>query len=487
MAVPIHRLLPPADAQAAIDFPAVRAALGVPTEYPADAVAEARRVAAHPPVPDLDRTDLPLVTIDPPGSMDLDQAMHLEKTGTGYRVHYAIADVASFVEPGAALDAETHRRGQTLYSPDLATPLHPTELSEGAASLLPDEKRSAVLWTIDLDASGAPVLVDLRRALVRSVARFDYAAVQADADSGRLHPSITALPEIGRLREQASRARHAITLNMPDAEVSKSDDGHWTLALRAIRPVEDYNAEISLLTGMCAAKIMLDGRIGLLRTLPPPNQGQISDLRRSAAALGIPWPQGAAPGDVVASVDAGTPKGAAFLEDAVHLLRGAGYTPFDGAAPAQRQHAGVGAPYAHVTAPLRRLADRFATEVCLALRQRRPVPEWARNGLAQLPDIMSATDRQAADLERACMWAVTEFMLAGRVGELFSGTVVQLDRDRSRAVILLEDPPVRARCASTGLSEGSEIKVRLVATEAAGRTVVVEPVIGHGAADPAGT
>src|SRR5215210_222897 len=57
------------------------------------------------------RVDLPFVTIDPPGSMDLDQALHIERRGDGHRVSYAIADVSSFVSPGGALDADTHARG----------------------------------------------------------------------------------------------------------------------------------------------------------------------------------------------------------------------------------------------------------------------------------------------------------------------------------------------------------------------------------------
>ena len=120
-------------------------------------LAEAERRAAEPPLPELDATDVPLVTLDPPGSRDLDQAVHLAARGDGYRVSYAIADVGAFVRPGSAIDAEARRRGQTLYSPDRRTPLHPPVLSEGAASLLPDELGPAVLWTIDLDADGEPV------------------------------------------------------------------------------------------------------------------------------------------------------------------------------------------------------------------------------------------------------------------------------------------------------------------------------------------
>ena len=209
--------------------------------------------------------------------------------------------------------------------------------------------------------------------------------MQADAVDGRLHPSVAVLSEVGELRRRAARARHAIALALPDAQVCRAADGHWTLELRAVSQLEDANAEISLLTGMCAAEMMVASRVGLLRTLPPPSGRDVTELRRSAAALGVAWPAGATAGDVVSGVDGATPRGAAFLEDAVRLLRGAGYAAFDGSVPDQPGHAGLGAHYAHVTAPLRRLADRYATEVCLALHQGHPIPDWARAGLGDLP------------------------------------------------------------------------------------------------------
>ncbi len=481
--------------QTPIDFAAIRDSLDIPRGYPAEALADAksaatvvaRSTARLPPAPDASRpTDhresrvddraIPLVTIDPLGSTDLDQAVHLERTGDGFRVHYAIADVAAFVAPGQALDAETRRRGMTLYSPDTRTPLHPTVLSEDAASLLPEQDRPAVLWTIDLDGAGEPVGVDLHRSLVRSRAQLDYAGVQADADGGRLHPSIALLPEIGKLRAEAARRRHAINLDLPDSEVVPDGDGHWTLERRAILPVEKYNAEISLLTGMCAARIMLGGAVGILRTLPPPTRGQVAALRRATAVLGIPWPNDEPPGDVVSALDSSKPREAAFLEDAVRLLRGAGYTPFDGTLPEETGHGGVGAPYAHVTAPLRRLVDRFGTEVCLALHAGRPVPDWVRAALPELPAAMTAADRVSDALERACADAVSEFLLAGRVGEQFGGIVVQIDADRHRATVLLDDPPVRARCGPDHLVEGSRVTVRLTAVNADEHRIDVEPV-----------
>ena len=79
------------------------------------------------------------MTLDPLESRDLDQAFHIEPAGDGgFILRYAIADVPGFVAPGGALDAEARRRGQTLYLPDGSVPLHPRELSEDRASLLPD-------------------------------------------------------------------------------------------------------------------------------------------------------------------------------------------------------------------------------------------------------------------------------------------------------------------------------------------------------------
>src|SRR3954454_19491516 len=155
---------------------ALRSELSVPGEFPADALAEAARVAASPPqsVDVVDATDIPLVTLDPLGSRDLDQAFFLERAGDGFKFTYAIADVATFVAAGGAVDREARLRGETLYLPDGRVPMHPPVLSEGAASLLPDQVRPAVLWQFELDAEGKPTSTDVRRALVRSRAQLDY-------------------------------------------------------------------------------------------------------------------------------------------------------------------------------------------------------------------------------------------------------------------------------------------------------------------------
>ncbi len=458
-----------------IDFSSLRRELKLPEQFPPAAQDEADLIAASGPArPASDRTDIEFVTIDPPGSMDLDQAMCLRRRpGGGYRVYYAIADVSSFVTPGGALFGATWSRGQTVYLPDGKVPLHPKILSEGAASLLPGQDRSAAVWTIDLDAGGATIETRVERALVRSRAQLDYPAVQSDVVAGRLADPIALLPEIGALLIERGLARGAISLPIPSQEVVKVDGG-WELVLAAAARVEEFNAQISLLTGMAAAQIMMAGRIGLLRTMPAPEPRAIAKLRIAARGLGVDWPDGAAPGRVIAAVDGNDPRGAAFLDHAAELMRGAGYTAFDGEPPALTEHGGVGAPYAHVTAPLRRLADRFATEVALALFDGREVPDWTRQALPELPRVMSATDRIASAAERGAVDLAEAVLLAGRLGEKFDAAVLDLDDkpNATRGTIAIDHPAIRARCEGEGMVLGERITVRLAAADPTERKVL---------------
>ncbi|MDT4922938.1 MAG: hypothetical protein QOG01_651 [Pseudonocardiales bacterium] len=459
-------------AGAPLDFAALRTELEVPGDFASAVLDEARRAAAQVQLPGEDVTDIPFVTIDPRGSRDLDQALHIARDGHGFLVSYAIADVAAFVTPGTALDAETNLRGETLYFPDARVPLHPPLLSEGAASLLPGQVRPAVLWRIALGADGTVRSADVRRARVRSTAQLDYEGVQAALDAGRLPDPITAIEDVGQARLALARSRHAINLDLPEQTVEPDGNGGWSLQLRRELAVERYNAEISLLTGMCAASIMLDGGIGILRTVPPPDKGAVASLRRAATALGIGWPHGAHAGDVMARVDRANPRHVAFIEHAVTLLRGAAYTPFDGTAPSQPLHGGIGAPYAHVTAPLRRLVDRYASEICVALCAGSAVPEWVRAAMPHLPATMQRADHVAHEVDRAVVDATEAWLLRDRVDEIFSAVVI--DADERGGTVVLNEPAVRARCGGADLPVGERIQARLITADVETREVRFE-------------
>jgi VacB/RNase II family 3'-5' exoribonuclease len=466
--VPTPRLDLPHDLVPRLDD--LRTELEAPTAFPEDVLAEAAASAAAPRLPDLDRTDLPMVTIDPPGSMDLDQAVCFARDGSGFTVSYAIADVAAFVTPAGPLDREVWRRGVTLYAPDTRIPLHPPVLGEDAASLLPDQVRPAVLWTLSLDATGELTGTEVRRALVRSRERLHYAGAQAALDDGSAGEQLQLLREVGTLRQARARERGAVDLPTPEQEVSLDAEGRPALSFRAPLPAEGWNAQISLLTGTAAARLMLAGGVGLLRTLPPAEPEAVQSLQRSAAALGVAWPAEASYGEVVSGLDPTRPEAAALLVLATRLLRGAGYTAFDGQAPEQPLHSAVAMPYAHATAPLRRLADRYVSEVCLALCAGEPVPGWAREALPLLPEAMAGATRRANALDRASVDLAEAVVLAPRVGETFSAMVV--DTTESGGTVQLSEPAVRARCDGADLPLGERLTVRLVTADPVRREVV---------------
>ncbi|WP_307856082.1 RNB domain-containing ribonuclease [Nocardioides faecalis] len=469
------------------DSPALTAGLAciateleLPGDFPAEVLAAAEQAAATVVLPELDRTDLPLVTIDPPGAMDLDQALHIARTeapgggvaGGGYVVHYAIADVAAFVEPGGPIDVEAHRRGETLYGVGDRIPLHPPTLSEGAASLLPGQVRPALLWTHELDAGGALARTRVERARVRSTARWSYAEAQAALDDGTADEVLRLLREVGTLRHDAERARGGVSLPLPEQEVEESGDG-LRLTFRESLPVEEWNAQVSLLTGIAAASLMVRGRIGLLRTLPPAEAADVQRLRRVARGLGIAWPAEQDYAAFVASLDPAQPAHQAMVVACTRLLRGSGYAAFDGELPAQTRHSAIAEEYAHVTAPLRRLGDRYAGEVCLALCAGEPVPAWVRAALPELPKTLQSSARRAGAYERAVLDLVEAAVLAGRVGEHFAGVVTSVrDNDPTAGVVVLSELGVEAPVtADRPLPLGDDVTVTLAEVDLAARRV----------------
>lgn len=451
-------------------FRAIREEHGVAMGTDPAALAEARdAAAAWDRAGRRDLTGLDFVTLDPPGSTDLDQAMHLSRRGPGYRVRYAIADVAAFVRPGGAIDHAARRRATTVYCPDTRVPLHPTVLSEGAASLLPGGERPAVVWTIDLDADGEVESSAVERAVVRSRAQLDYPSEQARLVAGTdPEDPLTLLAEIGTRRRRLEAARGGVSLGRPEQDVIPTDDG-WTLVLAAPLPVEELNAQLSLLTGMVAAELMLQAGVGVLRTMPAATGQDLARLRRQAAALGVPWPAGLGYADLLGRVDRDDPAVAAFLVAATRLFRGAAWTAFHGEPPADRVHGAIGAPYAHVTAPLRRLVDRYGTEAALAAAEGRPVPGWVTEALAWVGERMAAGAALAASADRACTDLVEATLLEHRVGETFDG--IALDE----RTVQLADPAVVARL-DRPTDDGHRVRVRLVAADPERRAVTFTPL-----------
>ena len=448
-------------------FAQLREEMGVPAAFPDDVVAEAE-AAVRAPVDPAGREDLralPFVTIDPPSSRDLDQAMCIAQDGDGFLLRYAIADVGAFVRPGGAMDREAWRRGTTIYSPDGRSPLYPPALSEGGASLLPDGDRPAVVFEIPVAADGTPGGHRVFRAMVRSRAKLAYG-------DGAQVPHLEAL---GTALAVAAERRGAVEIDLPGQQVVPADTPEgFALALETRRPDEDWNAQVSLCANVAGAHLMLAAGTGLFRVLGPPDPARVAGLQAAAVALGLVPPDAA---DGLRAVAAG-----AGPEQAVHELRrsarqavptGAGYRawPSDGDPP---WHSAVAAPYAHATAPLRRLADRYVLDLLVELSAGRPVPPGTAETMARLPEVMGRAEALADRLENACIDLVEATLLRARVGERFAAVVWGVNERGAR--IQLREPPVRATLpGAQGTPPGSELQVVLAEADPARRVVAFRP------------
>lgn len=462
---------------APLNFRAIAEEFDVPTQFLPQVREEARRAVDRFADTRRDARDIPLVTIDPVGSMDLDQAVHIERGagGEGYVVHYAIADVGALVRPGGLVEAESLRRGQTIYLPDEPARLHPPELSEDVGSLLPERDRPAVLWTIALDSRGEVDRFHVERALVRSRARLDYEGVHQDLVAGRVHSSIALLADVGRLRQSSSLRREAISLRVPSQRVVPASDGTYTLEIEPRYEVMDYNSEISLLAGQCAGQLSASNNVGFLRTLPAASPEATEKFLTEAAALGYEVSAQGIP-EFLLAVDADSPHGMAIMREAQSLLRGADYVWLEeGKSPGMPEvHAGIGGYYSHVTAPLRRLVDRFSTEVCLALAAGTEIPEWVRENAQQVAATMRQSSQLASKVDRACLDLAEATVLQPWVGYNFEATILstsgaRLDSPaRSRAVVL--DPPVFADVVGAP-ALGSRTSVSLARADVGAREV----------------
>ena len=460
------RTLADPDARLADGLASLRTEFQIPSGFPPEVLAAAAEAARRSPSEHRDRTPEHFVTLDPATATDLDQAFAIQAAGEDVLLHYAIADVAWFVRDGDAIDTEAWARGETLYLPDGKAGLYPPVLAEGAASLLPDGPRPAVVFTTRVARDGSVSLDGAERAVIQSRAKLAYDRV-TDAD---LPPSFAELSR--RIREAEAR-RGAARVDPPDQQVSAGPDGRLTLGFRPLLESEKHNAALSLASNMAVADLLQAHGTGLFRVMEGPDDGAVLRLRQAATGLGLAWDDAVSLGDFERTLDPAEPAQAAFMLAIRRAGRGASYAPYaPGVTP---WHAAMAAIYAHATAPLRRLADRYVVQAALAVANGRDVPDAVEQAFARLPKVMATADARAARIDRAVVDLAEAVMLQDRVGENF--TAVVTDTDDRGARIQLTGLPILARVAATGLAPGARITVRLTAADPGRRTISFQTVV----------
>lgn len=456
------------DRALAAGLAAIRQDYRLPDGFPAAVLAAAKAAAERPITDHVDRTAMRFVTLDPAPSTDLDQAFVIERAGADLLLRYAIADVAWFVADGDVIDSEAWTRGETIYLPDRKSNLYPPSLSEGAASLLPKVDRPAVVFAVRIDPNGKASLDGAERAIIRSAAKLAYESVRPDdlpAD----------FAELARRIEAAELARGAARVDPPEQEVSRGADGRLHLAFRPRLAAEDQNAALSLATNVAIAEALLAHHTGLFRVMAAPDAAAVARLRHVAEALRLNWPEKQPLEQFVRTLSSNDPAEAAFMLAERRAGGSAGYAPYrSGATP---WHAAMAATYAHATAPLRRLADRYVVRAALAVANGQPVPDVVQQAFEGLPQVMAKGESRSGQVERAVIDLAEAVLLSGREGEVFAATVT--DSDARGGHVQLRDHPVIVRVASPGLVPGEMLDVRLTEVDLVRRLVRFVPAVAE--------
>lgn len=240
--------------------------LDIVVAHDKDCIAETQYWLENPGLDDPTLTDwssLPFVTIDNPDSRDLDQALLIEQASSGYRVRYALADAAFYIRPESALFQEALRRGTTYYTPLLAAPMLPVELSEGLVSLNPLVDRRALVFDMQVNSDGTVRKTTVVRAKICSQAKLNYAGVQdwLDSNTAPIKPyenSLLLLRELGDKLINASELRGVVKFDRTETHIKvEGDPAQFELSVRKRYDTERYNEQISLMCNMQGAEMLL--------------------------------------------------------------------------------------------------------------------------------------------------------------------------------------------------------------------------------------
>ncbi len=444
----------------------IRQSTSVPGEFPPHVQAAADAAAQRPLGNEhRDRTDRRFVTLDPATSIDLDQAFAIEVAGDDIVLHYAIADVGWFVRPGDALDVEAFQRGVTIYLPDRRSTLYPTALSEGAASLLPDVDRPAVVFTVRVSSDGTTRLDGVERAIVRSRGKLAYDTVsEADLPEG--------FAELHRRIDAGERRRAATRVEFPEQRIERSPDGEYTLRFRPRLPSEEQNAALSLATNLAVAEQLYAAGTGLFRVMAEADEHRLRRVRHSAQAFGLDWPRHMSLDEYVRQLPRDDPRTSAFLLAVRRASGGASYEAYrDDRRP---WHSAVAATYAQATAPLRRLQDRYVIEAAIAVADGRTVDDDVQGAFETLPKAMSRGEQRANRAERLALDLAEAVVLSGRQGHTFPAVVI--DEGEWGVEFQIADPAVLGRVRAHHIDPGDEIRVKLVSVDVETAEVVFERV-----------
>lgn len=405
-----------------------------------------------------DLRHIPLPTIDPEDARDHDDAIWVERSGEGYRVYIAIADVSEYVRADSPLDEEARARGCTIYLPDRAIPMLPRALAGDLCSLLPEQDRFCLCVIAELDRGGQVKDFEIVEGLMRSSAKLTYdgvaRALGLDPESPQSPQAETMKDDLQVLQELAEKLRKnrmrrgALDLDLPEARVLLDETSGAPIEVkkRATRPglKKAYSLveEMMLLANELVARWLSERNVpAIYRVHGKPDEEKLERLASLTKDLNLN----------IEMSDLLEPLGAAKFLSRIQnherkyvlemlMLRSLKQAVYD---VDNIGHFGLASErYVHFTSPIRRYPDLRVHRQIKALLRGGGIDrsDEAIDDLKAAADESSKKERAAMEIEREVQNLYRAIYMKGHIGDEYEGRISGLSG--AGLYVSIEDPCV---------------------------------------------
>lgn len=439
---------------------------GIPTHFSKEVMAEAEELKeATLRGKRVDMRDIPLVTIDGADARDFDDAIHTEKDDDpenkgGWKLIVAIADVSRYVCTGSALDKSAFERGNSTYFADRVVPMLPERLSNDLCSLKPNVNRACLACYMVIDKNGKLLKYKFQRGLMKSAARLIYDEVEEayegttnDKTAPIFKTIIKPLYQAYNVLRKAREKRGALDINMVERNAIIDETG----TLTAIVPRQKFKShqlveEFMVLANVAAAHALEDKKAPCIyRVHDTPSVERLETTRDFLKGLGYSLPKTR---DIksknlnnILRLSEGKED-----KDLIHtlILRTQSAAIYS---PNNLGHFGLALDkYAHFTSPIRRYADLLVHRSLVKSYELGDggLTKYEAEGLDEMADHISITERRSMMAERDVMDRFTAQYLSSSIGEEFKGKIngvthfglfVTLDETGADGIVLIRTLP----------------------------------------------
>ncbi len=416
---------------------------GVTPIFPPEVIAEARSLndvrSVSRLLPErLDLRGLPIFTIDGADTKDIDDAVSIERTDSGYRLGVHIADVSYYVKPHSQLDEEAFKRGTSIYYANRVIPMLPKELSNGICSLNPNEDRPAFSVLIDLDNDGIIKDYLFVKTVIRSRVKGVYSEINDLFDGynsrelcEKYSDVMDDLPIMKELAQklkgnrihrgapQLSTVESELLINEEDICVGARPHKSGT----AQEMIEDF----MLCANECAARFGRENDLPFVYRVhedPPPDR--LEGLKMGLDELKIPhnFDKGVSPRALSQILESarGTDAFSVINNLVLRSMAKAKYS----AQPLGHFGLVLG-DYAHFTSPIRRYSDLAVHRIMSDFIENRSADESKKKYgkfSAAAADRATQTEITAMQIERSCEDCYKAEYMRSCIGEEFDGVIV---------------------------------------------------------------